>query len=377
MSGLWRISKSRGTVRENRTGFTLVELLVVIAIIGVLVALLLPAVQAARETARRAQCTNNLKQLGLAVLNYESAYRIFPPASHWRVSAGATPRTANQTKFSENWVIMVLPFFDQQTLYDSFNLTQYIGAAANAKARGTVLSVMKCPTDIFNEQPFNGSAAPRTASVGDGWARGNYGVNAGTGLQNTKTECYYVHGISMCAAFPDSPGWQSRWIRGVMGCNSSLRVKQIADGLSHTMLIGELRSGIDPVDPRGCWAMSGAASSLWGFGTYWYDMTGPNPGTWGADNMSTCKEIADKFGEPKLYQLGMHCFDPAGGYDHFNQTAAKSMHEGGIQACLGDGSVQFINDFIDTVGNWDASPPQLPVWDRLIISSDGQTIGEL
>src|SRR5882757_3213715 len=98
---------------RRRRAFTLVELLVVIGIIGILVALLLPAVQAAREAGRRMQCNNNLKQLALAVLNYESAHHVFPPSSLWRTTDSATPDNAASNKYSENWVILVLPFLEE------------------------------------------------------------------------------------------------------------------------------------------------------------------------------------------------------------------------------------------------------------------------
>jgi len=121
--------------RGRRFGFTLVELLVVITIIGILVALLLPAVQSAREAARRAQCQNNLKQLGLAVLEYESAVRIFPPSSHW--APGVAPQTRNPSDLRENWVIMVLPYLEQRALLASFDVTKPINHADNASARAT------------------------------------------------------------------------------------------------------------------------------------------------------------------------------------------------------------------------------------------------
>ena len=107
--------------RRVGPGFTLVELLVVIVIIGILIALLLPAVQSAREAARRAQCQNNLKQLALALHNYHGSYQFFPPSSNWN---GIPPQSGNTASLSPNWVIAVLPFLEQQALFNRFVFTK-------------------------------------------------------------------------------------------------------------------------------------------------------------------------------------------------------------------------------------------------------------
>ena len=128
----------RAHVRSDTLhGFTLVELLVVIAIITILVVLLLPAIQSAREAARRVQCLNNLKQIGLALLAYHDASGSFPPGSHWNRAAGADPDRVNEERLSENWVILILPFMEEQALYDRFDLTQYITQPVNRAARST------------------------------------------------------------------------------------------------------------------------------------------------------------------------------------------------------------------------------------------------
>ena len=118
---------------RQRTAFTLVELLVVIAIIGVLVALLLPAVQSAREAARRSQCTNNLKQLSLALHNYETVHNTLPPAGI----------DSNQM----GWTVLLLPFFEQQALYDQFNFNKGAWNAFNriTLVQGVRIKAIICP----------------------------------------------------------------------------------------------------------------------------------------------------------------------------------------------------------------------------------------
>ena len=121
-----------------RDAFTLVELLVVIAIIGILIALLLPAVQSAREAARRIQCQNNLKQLSLAVLNFEAAHGILPPAGQWHDAV--LHRSYSYTKdVYANWAVLILPQLENQAVYDTIDQTIPITRIENRHARGTRL----------------------------------------------------------------------------------------------------------------------------------------------------------------------------------------------------------------------------------------------
>ena len=346
-------------------GFTLVELLVVITIIGILISLLLPAVQAAREAARRLQCQNNLKQLGLAVLNYESQWRIFPPSSHW--ASKSDIEMTNNANLRESWIVMVLPFLEQQALHDSFDLTKPTPNDANAMARATWISCLLCPSDTYNRTAFNGSGSSMTNQMGDNWARGNYAANASLGCMSSNgTFTYSFHsGINVDAAFAEG-GWPDARLRGVMGANTSVTMAQIRDGSSNTVLLAEIRAGITSFDSRGVWAMAGGCpNSLWMHG-YLGDDYGPNNrSASNGDDVMACTDIqAAMGGMAAVQEMGMSC--SADNWANHQQTA-RSMHQGGVHACFADGSIHWLSDFIEI----STSPSYASVWDRLMLSADG------
>jgi prepilin-type N-terminal cleavage/methylation domain-containing protein/prepilin-type processing-associated H-X9-DG protein len=362
-------------------GFTLVELLVVITIIGILLSLLLPAANAAWESARKTQCASNVRQLGVGLLAYHSGFSSFPPSSVWRNSSGALDvsgiETSNNANLYENWVILILPQMDQTGLRQTFvsdasnNITKPIGGSAtatgaggnaqsNAVARATPLSFMLCPSDPYNRIPFSGSGSSTTSQMGENWARGNYGANA--------SMAYMVNGSV------EPVNWRTPTNQGVMGANIAVRLEDIKDGPSNTILLGELRAGVTSFDCRGVWAMSGACpSALWAHG-YVCDANGPNCTWYDADDVQSCSDIAvaigdgnESVGHSALAALNMACWD---GNGPNWQQAARSMHPGGVNVAMCDGSVRFISDFVEL----GTSSSNLGVWDKLNLSNDGFSI---
>ncbi|TWU20791.1 DUF1559 domain-containing protein [Bythopirellula polymerisocia] len=342
-------------IRQLAGGFTLVELLVVIAIIGVLVALLLPAVQAARESARRTQCQSNLRQLALAVLNYESNRKILPIGMEFE--EGEEPSQTN--KIGKNWLISILPQMEQQGLYDSFDFSEYISADQNKLARGTQIASMLCPADPFSSETLSDTSTPRRP-MGTNWARGNYAANVGNGpIIGSKDRENAIWG-------EESLGWQNPRIRGVIGPNVSAKLGQITDGTSNTIMLGEVRSGVSQSDRRGVWALGGAGSSL----IVWYgstgDANGPNVCNVNADDIMGCSPADAEIMQTEC----MPCW--VGGFGA--QATTRSLHFGGVLMAFADGSVHWINDTIETsgpYGDWGT------VWDKLIASIDGEVVGDV
>src|SRR4051794_18478263 len=201
---------------QNRRAFTLVELLVVIAIIGLLVALLLPAIQAAREAARRAQCKNNLKQIGLALHNYESARRAFPPGFVSRSVAINGPGLGP----GWGWAAHILPHLEESSL--NVDLKREITDPLYDSIRVMPLSVFRCPTDAVEEPivTVRNSAGTELTKV----AFGNY-VGVGGTFEVT--------------VYPDTGS-------GLFVRNRPIRIKEITDGMSHTIMVSERASRQSP-----------------------------------------------------------------------------------------------------------------------------------
>ena len=358
----------RRTPRGLRpAGFTLVELLVVIAIIGILVALLLPAVQAARGAARRTKCLNNLKNLALGLHNYHDAHRSFPPAmqlANVDSSASRNDNASNMNDLMPNWAILVLPYIEEQSLYDLFESGTeadpiYLNNPLNQQARSTPVEVFTCPSDSGHETHYSNSTA------GEDWARGNYGLNA----------------FQFFPPYFNDPvdGWNSRTPRrGMGGVNQTMKISQVTDGTSSTILLGELRVGLGSIDSRGTWALGrcGAnihcrhASNL---------ITSPNSCSDGDDDVFQGPLIRQAYGDSVLRERCMVPERSAGS----NQTVVRSPHPGGVHVAMVDGSSRLISDYIDggepvVNSDYDAAfPSKFGVWQFLNLSQDEQVIDEL
>jgi len=212
-------------------GFTLVELLVVIVIIGVLVGLLLPAVQAAREAARRIQCSNNLKQMGLALHNYESTYRTFPPGFISRVT-GTWPGGGNDPipEAGPGWsaFAMILPNMELGTLHSSINFGLPISAPANRSARSTKVPAYQCPSDSWDEPV---SVWPNALGIRDLAPSSYVGCLGGGNPANAPR---------YSAMYEETP------FNGMFHRNQAIRHSQITDGTSNTIGFGERASMFTP-----------------------------------------------------------------------------------------------------------------------------------
>jgi prepilin-type N-terminal cleavage/methylation domain-containing protein len=309
-------------VRSQRhRAFTLIELLVVIAIIAVLVAILLPAVQQAREAGRRATCQNNLKQLLVAVHEYHEAHGIFPPGSLRRTS-GTGGYTNNGDTFANdsgmNWVCHVLPYMDQANVYNKFDMNQALNHPNNhERIRANIPSIV-CPSDPFSRIRLSRYPNPASAMVTPEWGRLCYGASLGR-ENNSLTP------------------WTGRPAnrRGCFGFNTSAAIADIQDGTSNTVAIWEIRSGPTTGDPRGTWALGRFGCSLVGGCDFVGDCFGINDKNLNGEDVHHADQgVGNSVGMPAH----------AGGD---GQATARSAHVGGAHAGMADGAVIFMNENVD------------------------------
>ncbi len=301
-------------MKAGRRGFTLIELLVVIAIIAVLIALLLPAVQRAREAARRTQCINNLKQLGLALQNYHDSFKMFPPGY---IADGPGTHVAHDGTSGIGWGAMVLPQLDQVNVWRLFNPNVSIADPINDKFRENALSVFRCPSDPQSDMwEIEHESTPGTILANLPIANyvGSFGTEELNGCENAP-------GTPPVSATGQCIG------NGAFYHNSSVKLRSITDGYTETILIGERRA-----DER----------------LNWY---------------STWVGMVPEGEEAFQRILGATDHTPNHPDTHFDDYS--SHHTGGAHFGLGDGSVHFVSDSVD-----------LTLFQSLATIKGGEIVGE-
>lgn len=337
--------------RRSRSGFTLVELLVVIAIIGALVALLLPAIQAARETARRTQCASQIKQLAFAALEYEGVHKLLPAAGFAKLKS-EPPAVSDEIIYNPyagiqfSWIVTLLPHLEQAALARQFDpARQIFQQAGNPQA--TRLPLLICPSD--GSQPSLLTHAGLT--LGREFAKGNYAAY---------TSPFH---IDLQLMYPGAliAGGQD--------------LAAIEDGTTHTIVMAEIRTHESASDSRGAWALPWPGATLLSFDMHprgWganHDGTGAGDG-YHAQIRSPYEASSESLGESmrpnnqgpnadtiKLCQgelqraaadARMPCtLDLPPGTHGYMTAAPRSQHPGGVNGAYLDGHVQFLPDDID------------------------------
>ncbi len=274
--------------------FTLVELLVVITIIGILIALLLPAVQAAREAARRTQCTNNLKQLGIACHNYHQVYGVLPLCNTYQ------PGYPNDTGMRRSWTVGLLPYLEQGAIFEKMDMKKKGIESPNLELIQQNLTVVLCPSDPQAKTPLTRADAAASLKL----ALTCYAANVGDHFNDV----------------PDGLGYPPRYgngsvdaatTRGVISrYGYSASFEEIRDGLSNTFLLGE-------VVPEWC---------------VWQD--------WGHQSFATTGRPINN----RNQDFATGVLSP---WDPYNCICFRSLHPGGAQFLLCDGSARFFNETID------------------------------
>jgi prepilin-type N-terminal cleavage/methylation domain-containing protein len=309
--------------------FTLVELLVVIAIIGVLVALLLPAVQTAREAARRMQCGNNLKQLGLAFHNYEGTFKVLPP----------TMMANNNGNHAATAFVMVLPQLEQGAIYDKLaaigfggSITYWFGNTSNARTQqvkmildGYIVNAYRCPSTTMPKLREVNESRQMTPA---------FALIAGSNLHET-TDHLGPNGAH-CSAGGIFPGSLAR------------RMAEVSDGTSNTLMMGEQSNWV--ANQKNNFRTAFEPSGPWMGGKNWRIPNGD--GTWSATGVHDFNVLNSDMRSYAMTTI-RDAPNPKGTASYMNNvqcnTPLTSAHANGVNTVLADGAVRFITDNINLV----------------------------
>lgn len=337
-----------------RRGFTLIELLVVIAIIAVLIALLLPAVQQAREAARRSQCKNNLKQIGLAMHNYHDVFNLFPPGYVAKIPRNIT----SSEKSLWAWGAFILPYVDQAPLYNTLqvgNVLLETQMTNNLAACQTPLSAFRCPSDV-GPALNNYTDAMFPSSVVTNWYNANVQNVAGTTLPIATSNYVMASNPGVSTTPPVDPTGSAGAALGVGFQNSNVGTRDITDGTSNVILVGER-----------AWSHHGLT---YGAGT----VLGFSAAVCDASGSANVKAAG-------MNVLGIQCnaINSTLSNSH-DRRGFSSPHVGGAHFVLCDGSVRFISE------NIQSTPQVAPVansvawidslFAKLIARNDGQVVAD-
>ena len=355
-------------MKWNRTAFTLVELLVVIAIIAILISVLLPAVNSAREAARRISCNNNLKQIGYGIANYESTYNRLPPSGIIEAYENPDYRTGSfepRRGHIFSWVVLILPYLEESSIYGQFDLKRHI-LEQESEAQAQSISVLMCPSDDAHGRLY------QTELTGTKkFAKGNYAAYA------------TPYHIDLQQVFPGA-------LAAELDRDGSFRrgqsTKKIRDGLSRTISVSEVLTRAEERDQRGAWALPWCGASILSLDAHhrwenaeqafdifnlarvpflledrypWDSIQTPNKQVGNFDMLYHCDDPADA-------QLdGMPCgtySDNDGDGNHYLSAAPRSHHMGGVN-CM----------FLDTRVTWLPNEIDPEVMAYLVSAYDGRT----
>jgi prepilin-type N-terminal cleavage/methylation domain-containing protein/prepilin-type processing-associated H-X9-DG protein len=333
--------RRRAACRPDR-GFTLIELLVVIAVISVLVSLLLPAVQQAREAARRAQCRNNLHQIGLALHGYHEAHGVFPPAYVGNPFGSGSANGVTYTDGNANgpsgfaWGALLLPQLDQQPLYQSFNFSVPCWGPPNLSLAATKLPVFLCPSatggsdgffvDRYAGDAWNPTLSPTPYDPPIFLAHAHYVTNAGIHQPWGRVTSFTDFSVPEIISQNNN---QPAFIEGPFYRNARISAASVTDGLSQTVFIGEHSSVL--------------SDKTW-VGVVPWSATCPKPPFPSACNSGGA--LVGAHSGPDTHdrpQVIIHA--PNNPFGHTDEM--YSEHAGGAHILFGDGSVRFVSEFIN------------------------------